>query len=191
MKSICVYCGSSSRAGEVYFEAARELGRVLAHEHLRLVYGGARVGLMGALADAAMDAGGDVVGIIPRALVEKEVAHEELTERHVVESMHERKALMHELSDAFIALPGGFGTLDELFETLTWAQIGFHRKPTGLLNIGGYFDQLLAFCDHAVEEGFVHAAHREMIYVENSAQALLGHFRTHVVPEVGKWWTPR
>jgi uncharacterized protein (TIGR00730 family) len=146
---------------------------------------------MGALADAALEAGGAVVGIIPRARVAKEVAHEGLTEQHVVESMHDRKAVMHEMSDAFIALPGGYGTLDELFETLTWAQIGFHRKALGLLNVDGYFDHLLAFCDHAVEHGFVHPAHREMIYVETSAEALLRRLRGYVAPEAGKWWIPR
>ena len=144
-EAICVYCGSSSRAGERHFEAARRTGRLIAARGSKLVYGGAHVGLMGALADAALASGGRVCGVIPRALVEKEVAHTRLSEQHVVESMHDRKALMSDLAGAFIALPGGFGTLDELFETLTWAQLRFHSKPVGLLNIDGYFDGLLAF----------------------------------------------
>lgn len=189
LESICVYCGSSSRAGEPFFEAARRTGRLIAQRGSRLVYGGAHVGLMGALADAALEAGGRVCGVIPRTLVEKEVAHTHLTEQHVVESMHDRKALMSDLADAFIALPGGFGTLDELFEILTWAQLRFHSKPVGLLNTDGYFDGLLAFCDRAVAEGFVHPAHREMIRVSHDPEVLLEALERHVPPDAGKWWT--
>jgi len=188
MQSLCVFCGSSSRALESYFEAARRTGAEIARRGLRLVYGGASVGLMGALADAALEAGGIVVGVIPRALVQKEVAHPRLTEQHVVESMHDRKALMSQLADAFLALPGGLGTLDELFETLTWAQLGFHHKPVALLNTGGYFDQLLAFLDRAVQDGFLHPAHREMIFSGSDPAALLDAMRSHVPPSAGKWW---
>lgn len=163
INSICVYCGSSSRAAEHYLQAARATGEAIAARGLTLVYGGARVGLMGVVADTVLERGGRVTGVIPRALVDKEVAHPGLTVQHVVESMHDRKALMSELADGFLALPGGFGTLDELFEMLTWAQLGFHAKPIGLLNTAGYFDGLLAFCDRAVQDGFVYAAQREAI----------------------------
>jgi len=173
VQSICVYCGSSSRAREEYFEAARATGRAIASRGLGLVYGGAKVGLMGVVADTVLAAGGRAIGVIPRPLVEKEVAHPSLTELHVVESMHDRKALMAELAGAFIALPGGFGTLDELFETLTWGQLKFHEKPIGLLNIDGYFDSLLAFCDRAVQDGFIHPAHRDMILVDTNPAELL------------------
>ncbi|MBI5282792.1 MAG: TIGR00730 family Rossman fold protein [Candidatus Solibacter usitatus] len=189
MRTVCVYCGSSSRAAEQYFAAARDAARVIAERGLTLVYGGARVGLMGAMADEALRLGGRVVGVIPRALVEKEVAHTGLTQQHVVESMHDRKALMSELADAFIALPGGFGTLDELFETLTWAQLKFHSKPVGLLNTAGYFDGLLAFCRRAVEDAFIHPAHVDMIHVATGPAALLDAMDGHVPPETGKWWT--
>jgi len=189
IRSVCVYCGSSSRASERHFEAARQTGRVIAERGLTLVYGGSHVGLMGAMADKALAAKAKVVGVIPQALVAKEVAHAALTEQHVVESMHDRKALMNELADAFIALPGGFGTLDELFETLTWAQLQFHSKPVGLLNVDGYFDGLLAFCDRAVEDGFIHPAHRAMIHVGTDPESLLDAMADHVPPETGKWWT--
>lgn len=188
IRSVCVYCGSSSRAAEEYFEAARLTGRVLAARGLTLVYGGACVGLMGALADSALELGGQVTGVIPQSLVDKEVAHPGLTEQHIVESMHVRKALMNELSDAFLALPGGFGTLDELFETLTWAQLKFHAKPVGLLNIGGYFDGLLAFARRAVDDGFIHPAHVDMIHVGADPADLLDRMAGFVAPETGKWW---
>ena len=189
MHSICVFCGSSSRAKEVYVEAARRTGREIARRGLRLVYGGAGIGLMGALADAALEAGGEVVGVIPQTLVEREVAHSRLTEQHVVESMHDRKALMSGLADAFLALPGGLGTLDELFETLTWAQLGLHRKPVALLNVEGYFDDLLRFYDRAAAEGFLHPAHRNMILTGADAGTLLDAMERHVHPDAGKWWT--
>lgn len=187
-RSVCVYCGSSSRAAESYFEAARLTGNTLAERGLALVYGGAHVGLMGALADSALSLGGRVVGVIPQSLVDKEVAHNGLTEQHVVESMHVRKALMTELSGAFLALPGGFGTLDELFETLTWAQLKFHAKPVGILNIDGYFDGLLTFARRAVDDGFIHPAHVDMIHVGTDPGEVLDRMAAFVAPETGKWW---
>jgi len=143
---------------------------------------------MGALADAALAAGGEVVGVIPQSLVDKEVAHTGLTRLHVVESMHDRKALMNELAGGFLALPGGLGTLDELFETLTWAQLGFHHKPVALLNVDGYFDSLLRFCDRAATDGFLHPAHRQMILSGEDPAALLDAMTRHVPPQAGKWW---
>jgi uncharacterized protein (TIGR00730 family) len=187
MKKICVFLGSNSGARPEYREAAVELGQSLARAGVGLVYGGAKVGLMGTLADAALAAGGDVVGIIPRALVEKEVAHSGLSDLRVVTSMHERKSLMAELSDGFIALPGGMGTLEELFEMLTWAQLGMHRKPCGLLNVAGYYDGLSAFLDHAVGERFVAQAHRDMLLVGKTAKDLLASFSTYRPPIVEKW----
>lgn len=189
IRSICVYCGSSSRAREEYFEATRATGRALVSNGLGLVYGGAKVGLMGVVADTVLAAGGRAVGVIPRALVEKEVAHTGLTELHIVESMHDRKALMAELAGGFLALPGGFGTLDELFEALTWGQLKFHEKPIGLLNISGYFDGLLEFCGRAVQDGFIHPAHRDMIHVGTDPALLLAQMREYRPPEAGKWWT--
>lgn len=188
IRSICVYCGSSACASEEYFAAARLTGRVLAQRGHTLVYGGSHIGLMGALADTALSLQARVVGVIPQSLVDKEVAHPGLTEQHVVESMHVRKALMNELSDAFIALPGGFGTLDELFETLTWAQLQFHSKPVGLLNVNGYFDGLLAFARRAVTDGFIHLAHVDMIYVGTDPDDLLDRMSGFVPPQVDKWW---
>ena len=158
MSRICVFCGSSEGNRPVYRERASEVGRALAERSIGVVYGGGNTGLMGALADAALVAGGEVIGVIPRRLAEREVAHAGLTQLHVVETMHERKALMTELSDAFLTLPGGFGTLDELFEAITWRQLGFHDKRCGILDIDGYFDGLLAFVDRAVSDGFIHPA---------------------------------
>ncbi|HUA94135.1 MAG TPA: TIGR00730 family Rossman fold protein [Acidimicrobiales bacterium] len=174
MRSVCVFCGSSPGGGPAYAAEARELGALLANRGLRLVYGGAHVGSMGALADAALAAGGEVVGIIPRHMARQEVAHEGLTELRVVSSMHERKAMMAELSDAFIALPGGLGTLEELAEILTWAQLGLHRKPVGLLDRSGFYDPLLRFLDHAVSEGFVRPRHRDLLLARRSPDQLLG-----------------
>ena len=168
-----------------YLAAATELGRVLSAREVGLVYGGARVGLMGALADAVLASGGKVTGVIPRALVEKEVAHSGLTDLRIVTSMHERKALMADLSDAFVALPGGWGTLDEMFEILTWAQLGLHRKPCGLLNVEGYFDRLLAFLDHIVEEGFVRREYGALLAVSDAPATLLDALQ--VPPAVEKW----
>jgi uncharacterized protein (TIGR00730 family) len=174
VRSVCVFCGSSPGGGPAYASEARELGALLADRGLRLVYGGAHVGSMGALADAALAAGGEVVGIIPRRMARQEVAHEGLTELRVVSSMHERKAMMADLSDAFIALPGGLGTLEELAEILTWAQLGLHRKPVGLLDRSGFYDPLLGFLDHAVSEGFVRPRHRDLLLAGRSPDQLLG-----------------
>ena len=185
--NICVFAGSSSGAREEYRAAAGTLGDALARRGLGLVYGGARVGLMGAMADAALAAGGRVIGVMPEALIAKEVAHRRLTELRVVKTMHERKAMMAELSDAFIAMPGGWGTLDEFCEILTWAQLGLHRKPCGLLNVGGYFDKLLAFVEHSVAEGFVRREHGDMIAVAAAPAALLDLLATHKPPVVEKW----
>lgn len=187
LKRICVFAGSNSGAKAEYVAAARELGFALARRRLGLVYGGARVGLMGALADEALSAGGHVTGIMPEALVAKEVAHRGLTELRVVKSMHERKAMMADLADGFVALPGGWGTVEEFFETLTWGQLGFHRKPCGLLNILGYYDPLLSFADHCVDEGFVKREHRSMITVSNSPNELLDALAAYKAPVVEKW----
>ena len=187
MKSLCVYCGSNTGRGEEYIAAAKGLGGVLAAQGIELVYGGAGKGLMGVLADAVLAAGGRVQGVIPKALLAREIAHPNLNELHVVNSMHERKFLMAELADAFVALPGGFGTLEEIVEMLTWAQLGIHRKPCGLLNAGGYFDHLLAFFRHAEGEGFLRPVHREMLAVEAEAESLLRRFRSYEAPRSGKW----
>jgi uncharacterized protein (TIGR00730 family) len=170
---VCVFCGSSAGARPAYLAAARELGTLLAARGVGLVYGGASVGLMGELADAVVVAGGETIGVIPRRLVDRELAHAGLSELHVVETMHERKALMAELSDAFVVLPGGAGTLDELFEALTWRQLGLHSKPLALLDVDGFFAPLLALADHLVEEGFVQEAFRALLLVERDASALL------------------
>lgn len=173
MKTVCVYCGSSSGARLEYLEAATSLGSRLARYGKRLVYGGACVGVMGRVADAVLENGGEVVGVIPQGLMERDLAHQGLTQLHVVATMHERKAMMAELSDAFIALPGGIGTFEELFEILTWAQLGIHHKPCGLLNVAGYYDPLLVFLDHSVQEGFLAPEHRSLLLVENEPEALL------------------
>jgi uncharacterized protein (TIGR00730 family) len=173
MKTVCVYCGSSPGARPEYLETATELGRLLAHEGMRLVYGGACVGVMGRVADAVLEGGGQVTGVIPQGLMERDLAHQGLTQLHVVATMHERKAMMAQLSDAFIALPGGIGTFEELFEILTWAQLGIHHKPCGLLNVAGYYDRLLAFLDHSVQEGFLASEHRGLLQVESTPLALL------------------
>jgi hypothetical protein len=187
MKSLCVYCGSNNGNREEYAQAARNLGRLLVTMGIGLVYGGASRGLMGVIADEVLAAGGRVQGIIPKALLDKEIAHPRLDELHVVNSMHERKSMMEELSDGFVALPGGFGTLEEIVEMLTWAQLGIHAKPCGLLNVGGYFDGLLAFFDHAAGESFVKPAHRSMLLVDADAKGLLTKFRQYAAPRTGKW----
>jgi uncharacterized protein (TIGR00730 family) len=173
LKHVCVFCGSNPGLRADYRIAAQSLAVALARQGLGLIYGGGNVGLMGHVADAMLQAGGQVIGIIPRALRDKEVAHHGVTELRVVESMHQRKAMMNELSDAFIALPGGFGTLDEFFEILTWSQLGIHAKPCGLLNVAGYYDGLLAMLDHAVIEGFLWPAHRRLVIAEHDADVLL------------------
>lgn len=185
--AVCVFAGSSPGARPAYALAARTLGRALAAEGISLVYGGGSVGLMGVLADEALAEGGSVTGVIPRALFEREVGHDGLKELRVVESMHERKARMAELADAFIALPGGMGTLEELFETLTWGQLGYHDKPCGLLNISGYWDPMLAALDRAVGERFLADEHRRMLLVEEEPAALLELLRTYEPPRVEKW----
>jgi uncharacterized protein (TIGR00730 family) len=187
LKSICVYCGSSPGRLNAYSTAARALAAALVEQNIRLVYGGAKVGIMGMLADAVLQLGGEVVGVIPESLVQKEVAHTGLTELHVTQSMHERKTRMAEFSDGFVALPGGIGTLEELFEVWTWAQLGFHDKPCGLLNVEGYFDSLALFLDHAVDEQFVKQPHRSMLIVESDSKKLLERFRNHVPPVIAKW----
>jgi len=187
IERVCVFCGSNPGLRPVYAEAARALGRTLAERGMGLVYGGARVGLMGAVADTVLAAGGEAIGVIPHALVAREVAHSGLTELHVVNSMHERKALMADLAGAFVALPGGYGTLDELCEILTWSQLGLHPKPVGLLNVEGYFDPLLALFDRAVEEGFLPAPHRGLALADTDPARLLDRFAAYEPPSTGKW----
>jgi uncharacterized protein (TIGR00730 family) len=171
--AICVFCGSSSGSEPRYAEIAREMGETLARRGIRLVYGGGSVGLMGIMADAALAAGGEVYGVIPRALWEREVGHAGLTDLRVVETMHERKALMADLSDGFVAMPGGLGTMEELFEVWTWGQLGLHEKPYGLLNVAGYYDPLIRFLDHMVEERFVKQEYRDLLVVDPGVEPLL------------------
>jgi uncharacterized protein (TIGR00730 family) len=188
IRSVCVFCGSSSGRRAEYADSARRLGCALAQRGLDLVYGAGHVGLMGILADAVLAAGGRVVGVIPQGLVERELAHTRLTKLHVVRTMHERKALMADRAGAFLALPGGFGTADELFEILTWAQLGIHDRPVGLLNIAGYFDPLLAWIDHTVAEGFLRAQHRSALLVGEEPEALLDAVLARPpLPAVDKW----
>jgi uncharacterized protein (TIGR00730 family) len=187
MRSLCVFAGSNPGSRPDYARAAAELGTRIAERGWALVYGGASVGLMGMLADAALAAGGRVIGVIPDALLRREVAHEGLSELRVVDTMHERKALMAELSDGVVAMPGGFGTLEEFFEMLTWAQLGLHAKPCGLLNAAGYFDPLLAFLDRTVQERFVRPAHRALIVSRASAGDLLDALTAFVAEPVDKW----
>jgi len=187
MKNICVYCGSNPGRQEAYSSAARALAKSLVDRNLGLVYGGASVGIMGLIADTVLQLGGRAVGVIPEALVRKEVAHKSLTELHVTQSMHERKTLMAELSDGFIAMPGGIGTLEEIFEIWTWAQLGIHAKPCGLLNAAGYFDALTTFLDHAVAEQFVKPPHRAILIVEQTPDVLLDRFASYQAPTVQKW----
>lgn len=187
MKTVCVYCGSSAGRRPEYSAAARRLGEELVSRGLDLVYGGSSVGIMKVVADAVLERGGRVTGVIPEALVRKEIAHRGLTELHVTSSMHERKMKMAELSDAFVALPGGIGTLEELFEAWTWGQLGLHAKPCGLLNVAGYWDGLTAFLDHSVAEGFVKEANRAMLVVSGDPKELLDRFESWRAPTVEKW----
>jgi uncharacterized protein (TIGR00730 family) len=177
MRSICVFCGSATGAKPEYADSARELAREMARRGIRVVYGGASVGVMGALADSALEFGAEVVGVMPQALVDREIAHTGLTELRIVANMHERKAMMAELSDAFIALPGGLGTLEELFEVWTWGMLGPHDKPFGLLNVAGYYEPLVAFLDHAVDEGFIRQTQRARLVVANEPSAWLTRLR--------------
>lgn len=190
MQKFCVFCGSNPGGEPAYSEAAVNVGRLIASRGGRLVYGGGRVGLMGSVANAALEAGGEVIGVMPRSLVEKEIAHTGLTKLHIVESMHERKALMEKLSDAFLLLPGGFGSWDEFSEIVTWAQLGIHAKPCGILNVAGYYDPFLAQIDRAVAEGFVRPAHRNMVLVASDAGTLLSRLMSAPVVSEIKWAQP-
>jgi hypothetical protein len=183
LRSLCVYCGSAAGHDPGFADAARSLGRLMAGQGLTLVYGGGHVGLMGIIADAVLEAGGEVTGVIPRALMDSEVGHERLTRLWVVADMHERKALMAEHADGFIALPGGIGTLEELFEAMTWLQLGYHAKPIGLLNVQGFYDPLLDFLDRQVEAGFLRHEHRALLMTETDPAALLQRLRGFVMPE--------
>jgi hypothetical protein len=187
VKRVCVFCGSSAGADPAFTHAAAEVGAVLAKRSLGLVYGGGNVGLMGVLADAALTAGGEVIGVIPQALVDRELAHRGVTDLRIVQSMHERKATMADLSDAFIALPGGYGTLEEFCEILTWAQLGLHRKPFGLLNVAGFYQHFVAQIDHAVSMKFIRPEHRELLMVEPKIHRLLDRFDSFKPLPVHKW----
>jgi uncharacterized protein (TIGR00730 family) len=190
VRRICVFCGSSLGSDPRYREAAAELGRRLADDGVGVVFGGGSIGLMGVVADAALAAGGEVVGVIPHALAARELAHRGVPDMRVVPSMHARKALMAELSDAFVALPGGLGTFEELLEIATWGQLGIHHKPVGVLNVAGYYDPLIALLDHAVNEGFVSRENRRLVVVADSPPALLEELRT-LRPAAGpEWITP-
>jgi uncharacterized protein (TIGR00730 family) len=187
IRRLAVFCGSNPGARPDYVQAARSFGKLLASRGVGIVYGGSNVGLMQALADAMLDELGDIIGVIPRMLVEREVANTALTDLRIVDSMHDRKALMAELADGFVALPGGIGTLEEFFEIWTWAQLGMHDKPCGLLNVAGYFDPLLEFLDRAVAEKFVREVHRKMVIVESDPATLLSRFESYEPPRVVKW----
>jgi uncharacterized protein (TIGR00730 family) len=187
MNSVCVFCGSHPGNDPAYAEAARTLGRTLAERDITLVYGGGHVGLMGVVADSTLGAGGEAIGVMPKSLVDREIGHTGLTKLHVVSSMHERKALMSELSEGFVALPGGNGTLEEFFEVLTWAQLGEHGKPCGLLNVAGYYDPLLAVFDRMVDRAFLREEHRGLVIVEEDPSALLERFENYEPPGTIKW----
>lgn len=189
LKRICVFCGSSSGILPEYSQAAENVGRLLVKQGLSLVYGGGKVGLMGTIADSVLSAGGEVIGVIPHALMLKEVGHTGLTKLRIVNTMHERKALMAELSDAFIALPGGYGTLDEFCEILTWAQLGLHNKPCGILNVNGYYDSLLDLFQKSVAEGFLRKQHADMLMIENDPEVLLEKMSSYEAPQIEKWIT--
>jgi uncharacterized protein (TIGR00730 family) len=188
LKSICVYCGSKTGSLPIYADVAAGVGRSLAEAGIRIVYGGGRVGLMGIVADAAMAAGGEVVGVIPAALDRREVAHTGLTKLHIVRTMHKRKAMMAELSDAFLTLPGGLGTLEELFETLTWSQLGIHSKPLGLINVNAYFDPLLAMLNTFVASGFLLQAHRDLLLEAATLPDMILKLESWTPPQVEKWF---
>jgi uncharacterized protein (TIGR00730 family) len=187
VKRVCVYSGSNAGTRSEYADAAEQLARALVARGLDVVYGGADVGLMKVVADTTMAAGGRVIGIMPESLVAREIGHRDITELHVVASMHERKALMEELSDGFVALPGGFGTIEEIVEIATWSQLGMHAKPFGLLNVAAFYDGLVAFFDHAVTEGFLRPQHRAMLHVSDDPEALLEAFAEWTPPPVHKW----
>jgi uncharacterized protein (TIGR00730 family) len=187
LRRICVFCGSSKGKASAYATTAGQVGRVLAARRIGLVYGGGNIGLMGVVADAVLGAGGEVIGVIPEALMAREVGHRGLRDLRIVKSMHERKALMAELSDGFVALPGGFGTLEEFLEVITWAQLGLHAKPCGVLNVSAFFTPLLHLLDHAVAEGFVRVAHRELVLADASLDSLLDRMQEFRPPAVHKW----
>lgn len=187
---VCVFCGSSFGNQSEFRDKAVELGGLLAARDITLVYGGGHVGLMGTIADAVLEAGGRVIGVIPEALEKKELAHNGLTELHVVESMHARKAMMANLSQAFIAMPGGIGTFEEFFEVLTWTQLGIHTKPSGLLNVGGYYDSAISMLDNAVGKGFMKPEHRELVVSDENPEALLEKISQWEMPYIPKWIAP-
>ena len=187
MKSVCVYCGASPGISNDYALAAKQLAASLVSQQLSLIYGGGNVGLMGILADEVLRLGGEVTGVIPQALMDKEVGHNGLSKLHIVANMHQRKALMADLSDAFIAMPGGIGTLEELFEVMTWAQLGFHQKPIGLLNINSFYDGLLQFLQHTSEQGFLRTNHLNILLSEAVPDTLLHRLRTYVAIPTRKW----
>ena len=190
MKRICVYCGSNPGANPAFADAARQLGNLLADRGLWLVYGGASVGVMGAVADGVLENGGHAIGVLPHFFASKEIAHDGLDELIIVNSMHERKARMAELSDGFVALPGGWGTIEEIFEMLTWAQLGHHEKPCGLLNVDSYYDELAAFLEKAIENRFVKDEFRPMMMIDESSGSLLDRFADYSAPHVRKWIGP-
>jgi len=191
MKRICVFCGSSPGASDLYSEDAAKLGTQLAKEGITLVYGGSKVGIMGVVANAALQAGGEVIGVIPKMLMDRELAHPGLSELIIVHSMHERKAKMEELSDGFVVLPGGPGTMEEFFEVYTWAQLGEHRKPIGMMNSNHYYDKLLAFFDHMIQEQFLKPQYRSMVIVDSDPEQLIQKFRSYEPPLLTKWITPQ
>ncbi|HEY2024659.1 TIGR00730 family Rossman fold protein [Paraburkholderia sp.] len=190
MKSVCVYCGSSNGVKPLYSEAARAFGRALVQADLALVYGGGKVGLMGVIADTVMAEGGRAIGVIPELLVNKEVGHNGLTELHVVPDMHQRKKMMAELSDAFVAMPGGAGTLEELFEVFTWAQLGYHGKAIGLLNAGNFYEPLIQLLRHTVDQGFMRETYVNMLQIDADPVALIGKLRNYRPPARDKWAIP-
>lgn len=189
MKRMTVFCGASSGMDDIYRQEAIHVGKFLASKKIDIVFGGGKIGIMGAVADAALDSNGTVTGVIPTFLCTKEVAHDALTEIHIVKSMHERKMLMHELGEGVLALPGGYGTLEELFEMLTWAQLGLHTKPIALLNTKGYFNHLIQFVHHMVQEGFLSETNRDMILVHDDIEELVTMMENYVAPDVPKWVT--
>ena len=187
MKSLCVYCGASPGHSPAYTIAAKQLAVTLVNQDIVLVYGGGNIGLMGVIADEVLALGGKVTGVIPQALVDKEVGHTGLTQLHIVDNMHQRKAIMAELSDGFIAMPGGIGTLEELFEVMTWAQLGFHQKPIGLLNVSGFYDGLLHFLEHTRQQGFLRASHLDILLSSPEPNDLLQQLKTYVPVTTRKW----
>lgn len=187
MKSICVYCGSNTGNNPAFADAARAMGRELVRRDWRLVYGGGHVGLMGVVADAVLQAGGQVIGVIPRSLVDREVGHNGLTDLRVVSTMHERKSLMAELSDGFVAMPGGIGTLEELFEAWTWSQLGIHEKPVGLLNVDGFYDGLIQFLQHATRSQFLKPEYVDVLLIDTDSQSLIDRMMSYSPPRVEKW----